>query len=83
MKTILATLSASISELKRNPSALLQEAEGNPIIILNHNKPAAYLISAETYESMFDFIDDYELGEIIKQRQDEKSEAIEVLVDDL
>jgi antitoxin StbD len=83
MKTILATLSASISELKRNPSALLQEAEGNPIIILNHNRPAAYLISAETYEAMFDLIDDHALGEIIKQRQDEKSEAVEVFVDDL
>jgi len=83
MKTILATLSASISELKRNPSALLQEAEGNPIIILNHNKPAAYLISAETYEAMFDLIDDHELGEIIKQRQNEKSKAVEVLMDDL
>lgn len=76
MKTILATLSASISELKRNPSALLQEAEGNPIIILNHNRPAAYLIPAETYEAMLDFIDDHELGVIIKQRQDEKSEAV-------
>lgn len=83
MKTILATLSASISELKRNPSALLQEAEGNPIIILNHNKPAAYLISAETYEAMFDLVDDHALGEIIKQRQGEKSKAVEVLVDDL
>lgn len=83
MKTILATLSASISELKRNPSALLQEAEGNPIIILNHNRPAAYLISAEIYEAMLDIIDDHELGEIIKQRQEEKSEAVEVLVDDL
>jgi antitoxin StbD len=83
MKTILAGLSASISELKKNPSALLQEANGNPITILNHNKPTAYLIPAETYEALIEGIEDYDLGLIVKQRQKEKSKAVEVSIDDL
>ena len=83
MKAILADLSASISELKKNPSYLLQQAEGRPITILNHNKPTAYLIPAETYEAMNELIEDYELGEIIKQRSKERSKAIEVSMDDL
>jgi len=83
MKSILADLSASISELKKNPSALLQQAEGSPITILNHNKPTAYLIPAETYESMVELIEDYELGEIVKQRKKERSQAIEVSINDL
>ena len=83
MKLILADLSASISELKKNPSALLQQAEGSPITILNHNKPTAYLIPAETYEALIELIEDYELGEIVKQRRKEKSKAIEVSIDDL
>mgnify|MGYP006299665173 CR=1 FL=1 len=83
MKPILAGLSASISELKKNPSSLLQQAEGSPITILNHNKPTAYLIPAETYEAMIDLIEDYELGEIVKLRKKERSKAIEVSIDDL
>ena len=57
MDPILAKFSASISELKRNPSALLKEAEGSPITILNHNKPTAYLVPAETYEALLEMID--------------------------
>lgn len=83
MRQVIASCSASISELKKNPSALLSEAEGAAIAILNHNKPAAYLVPAETYEWMMEAIDDYELIKTIESRRDELSEAIEVSLDDL
>ncbi len=83
MKAILADLSASISELKKNPSALIQQAEGSPITILNHNKPTAYLVPAETYETLVELIEDYELGEVVKQRRKERSKAVEVSFDEL
>ncbi len=41
MESVLAGCSASISELKKNPSALIKQAEGEPIAILNHKKPTA------------------------------------------
>lgn len=83
MKHILADLSASISELKKNPTALLQQADGSPITILNHNKPTAYLIPAETYEALLERIEDYDLGVIVQKRRIEKSKAIEVSIDEL
>ncbi|MCK9363379.1 MAG: type II toxin-antitoxin system Phd/YefM family antitoxin [Syntrophales bacterium] len=83
MKTVLANCSASISELKKNPSALIDLAEGEPIAILNHNRPTAYLIPAETYEQLMEKIEDYQLGLIVKERQNEKISAIEVKVDEL
>ncbi|MBL3601844.1 MAG: type II toxin-antitoxin system Phd/YefM family antitoxin [gamma proteobacterium endosymbiont of Lamellibrachia anaximandri] len=83
MKQVLSSCSASISELKRNPSALLNEAEGSPIAILNHNIPAAYLIPAETYEWLMDKLEDAELAQIINERSGEKNAAIEVSLDDL
>lgn len=83
MKFILANCSASISELKRNPSALIDQSEGEPIAILNHNKPTAYLIPAETYEALLDSIEDYQLGIIVKERQNEKISAVEVDIDEL
>ena len=35
MQTLLATQVASISELKRNPSKLINDAHGRPVVILH------------------------------------------------
>ena len=83
MQQILASFSASISELKKNPTALLNKAEGETIAILNHNRPTAYLVPADVYELLMDTLEDYELGKIVKERQAEKQLAIEVTLDDL
>ena len=83
MRQVLADCSASISELKKNPTALLNEADGSAIAILNHNKPAAYLVPAETYELLMDMLDDYELAKIVEDRRSDLSSAIEVNLDDL
>jgi antitoxin StbD len=83
MESVLARCSASISELKKNPSSLIEQSVGEPIAILNHNKPTAYLIPAETYELMLDQIEDYQLGLLVKERQHEKSSAVEVNLDEL
>lgn len=83
MRQILADYSASISELKKNPTALLNEAEGSAVAILNHNTPAAYLVPAETYELMMDMLDDYELAKLVESRRADLSEAVEINIDDL
>lgn len=78
----MANFSASISELKKKPSALIEQAEGEPIAILNHNRPIAYLIPAETYEQLMERLEDYQLGLIVKERQKEKIVAVEVDIDE-
>ncbi len=83
MKQVLSSCSASISELKKNPTALLNEAEGSPIAILNHNVPAAYLVPAETYEWLMDKLEDYELAQIVTDRASEKIKAVEVDINEL
>ena len=83
MRQVLADCSASISELKKNPTALLNDSEGSPIAILNHNKPAAYLIPAETYEWMIELIDDFQLAKLVEERVKDKGQAVEVNLDDL
>ena len=83
MNLVLSSYTASISELKKNPTALLRDAEGSPIAILNHNIPAAYLIPAETYEYLMDQLEDAELARIVSERAHEKESAIEVDIDEL
>ncbi|KAF3977797.1 MAG: type II toxin-antitoxin system Phd/YefM family antitoxin [Methylococcales symbiont of Iophon sp. n. MRB-2018] len=83
MRQVLAECSASISELKKNPTSLLNEADGSAIAILNHNKPTAYLVPAETYEWLMDVLDDYELEKVIDKRRGDLSSAIEIDINDL
>lgn len=83
MNPILSPYSASISELKKNPSRLIERAGGEAIAILNHNKPTAYLIPAEAYEWMCNLIEDQDLGAIIEERKAERALAKEVTLDEL
>lgn len=54
MEQLLATRSVSMTELKRSPSAVLQQAGSEPIAVLNHNRPAAYLVPPDVYASMLE-----------------------------
>ncbi len=83
MEPVLANTSVSITELKKNPSSLIEKAEGEPIVILNQNRPTAQLVPAQTYEEMLEKLDDYYLGLIVEERQGEKNKAIEINIKDL
>ena len=79
METLFSSLSASIDELKKNPMALLEEANGETVVILHNNRPLAYLVPADVYEDMLELLEDYELGQIVQERlAKEKNDAIEV-----
>lgn len=52
MEQVLANRCVSITELKRSPTAVLEQAGTEPVAVLNHNRPAAYLVSPEVYGAM-------------------------------
>jgi antitoxin StbD len=54
VEQIRASRSVSITELKRSPSAVLEQAGSEPVAVLNHNRPAAYLLSPQVYEAMLE-----------------------------
>lgn len=54
MELVLASRSVSITELKRSPSAVLEQAGSEPVAVLNHNRPAAYLLPPHVYEAMLE-----------------------------
>jgi antitoxin StbD len=78
---ILARAGVSISDLKKNPSAVIAAADGYPIAILNRNTPAAYIVPADAWEAIMDRLEDIELAEIVRQREGE--EAVSVNIEDL
>lgn len=66
--TILATTTASISELKRNPMATVAAGEGFPVAVLNRNEPAFYCIPAAAYEELLERLEDAELNRLADER---------------
>ncbi len=81
MEQLYANTSVSISELKRNPTAIIQGAEGFAVAVLNHNRPAAYLVPVERYEAMMDQLDDQALVRLVKARLAEAT--VKVALDEL
>ncbi len=71
MQRIYANSSVSISDLKKNPSGIISQSHGEPVAILNHNRPTAYLLPADTFELIMEQLDDLELLRLVRERQHE------------
>ena len=83
MDALLAEVSVGITELKKNPSAVIRNAGDAPVVILHHNRPTAYLVPVHRYEAMMDVLDDLALGEIVRERLSHLDDAEVVSVDEL
>ena len=81
MERLFAHASVSISDLKKNPSRIINQSEGAPVAILNHNKPSAYIIPASAFEALMEKLEDYELSRVVKEREHELS--VKVSLDEL
>ena len=75
---IYSEVTASVSELKKNPMAAVDSGEGFPIAVLNRNKPAFYCVPADVYEAMLDRLDDQALVAIVNSRSAEPSISVDL-----
>ena len=78
---ILAEMTASVSELKKNPMGTVAAGDGAPVAILNRNQPAFYCVPAKAYEALMDKLEDLELNALADSRKDQP--VIKVRLDDL
>lgn len=76
-----AGVTASVTELKRNPMGTMAAGNGAAVAILNRNAPAFYCVPAAEYEAMLNLIEDAELNAIADARMD--GPFVKVSLDDL
>ncbi len=81
MHTLLSNQAVSMSEFKRNPAAVMREAGHRPVAVLNHNKPAFYMVEPLAFEALLDELGDRDLMALVHSRLAEMDKAIEVDVD--
>ncbi|ODV13345.1 MAG: plasmid stabilization protein [Thiobacillus sp. SCN 64-317] len=80
---VLAEVTASVSELKRNPMGTVAAGEGFPVAILNRNEPAFYCVPVKVYEALMDKLEDIELNALAEARMSDGKLPVKVLLDDL
>ena len=62
-------------------ASILAQADDQPVAVLNHNRPEAYLLSAAHYERLVTHLEDLEDAARVRERSEEP--FIEVSLDDL
>ena len=83
MEAIFAEYSVSMSEFKRNPAQVLRTAGEKPVAVLNHNRPAFYMVTPKLFEALVEDMADLDLIEVVRQRLARKDSAIEVDIDQI
>lgn len=83
MEAIFADYSVSMSEFKRNPAQVLRTAGEKPVAVLNHNRPAFYMVTPKLFEALVEDMADLDLIEVVRQRLARKDSAVEVDIDQI
>ncbi|PHV09528.1 type II toxin-antitoxin system Phd/YefM family antitoxin [Chitinimonas sp. BJB300] len=81
METLLTHLTISMSDFKKNPTKVLREAGRNPVAVLNHNKPAFYMVEPTFFEAILELSGDVAMMPLLKERLAQRDRAIEVDID--
>jgi len=85
MNAIHAGVTVSVTELRESPTRILKRAEDEDqaVAILNHNKPAGYIISPRMMEAMLDSIADRIAENRAEKRLATLNKARKVKLDEL
>lgn len=68
MDTVLSHHSVSVTDLKRNYASILAQADDEPVAVLNHNRPEAYLVPAPYFERLMQHLEDLEDAKLARER---------------
>ena len=83
MDAIYADYSISMSDFKKNPAQVLRTAGEKPVAVLNHNRPAFYMVTPKLFEALVHGMADHDLVALARQRLASQAPAVEVDIDAL
>lgn len=83
MNSIHQLRTVSIAEFKQNPEKIAEEAHGQPVAVLNRNRPAFYIVSPELMAQMAELHDEHQLEKLVQKRLRSVGNAAPANLDDL
>ncbi|UTW11532.1 type II toxin-antitoxin system Phd/YefM family antitoxin [Marinobacterium rhizophilum] len=83
VERMMAGISASITDFKANPNAIIQRSGGEAVAVLKSNVPCFYAVPPELFEMMSEAVEDLALLTQARERLGDGKEPVEVNIDDL
>lgn len=83
MDTLLSTHSIGISDLREAPARAFEQAGDTAIVVLNHNKPAGYILSPRLMARILDQLADRAVTEKARARVSTVASARRIKLDEL
>jgi antitoxin StbD len=81
MHSIRAHKVVSVTDLKKNPAQVVDDAGDQPVAVLSHYKPSFYLLAQKVFERLLERLDDAEMIKLARTRLKEVDRAITVDID--
>jgi len=83
MDIILSTHSIGISDLRESPARVFEQAANDVVVVLNHNKPAGYILSNQLMTRILDQLADRVVADKARVRMKTLSSARKISLDEL
>ena len=83
MDTILSLHSIGISDLRDAPARAFEQAGDEAVVVLNHNRPAGYVVSSRLMARIMDQLADRVVTEKVRTRVASLDKARKITLDDL
>ena len=80
---MMAGVSASITDFKANPNAVIQQSDGEVVAVLKSNEPCFYAVPPALFEMMSEAVEDLALLTQAQARMNDGQQPVEVSLDDL
>ncbi|OIQ83578.1 antitoxin YafN [mine drainage metagenome] len=83
MEEMLADMTTSITEFKKNPNEAVRKAHKRPFAVLTNNRPSFYVITPELFEKISEMLFEIETAPVIRKRMRDLHKAIPVGLNEL
>ncbi len=80
---MMAGISASITDFKANPNAIMEQSAGEAIAVLKSNEPCFYAVPPDLFEAMSEAMEDLVLLTQANARLGDGKKLIDVNLNDL
>jgi len=83
MDSLLSSRSIGISDLREAPAKAFAEARDEAVVVLNHNRPAGYIVSTRLMGHILDQLADRVIANKARQRLGSINKARKITLDEL
>ena len=83
MDVILSTHSIGISDLREAPARMFEQAGDEAVVVLNHNRPAGYIVSTQLMARILDQLADRAMTNKANTRVASVKTARKITLDEL